>query len=227
MKRPKIDRLALTLLALPLLLSSGCATSDAFREGIAERDARIEALEADKAQLQRERQSLYSQLNGLSDQLQQSNARPEAVAAIAVPASSPVTTDDNGVQYGYRNGMPVITIPSSVSFGSGKAELSKEGEKALREVARRLRTEHRGHVFSIEGHTDTDPIKKSKFATNRDLSLARAMAVLTFLVEECKITDKQCVIVGHGEYEPLEAGKSSASKERNRRVEIVVHGLKS
>jgi len=226
MKRPKIERLALSLLALPLLFSTGCATSDAFRDAIAERDERIAQLEAEKDQLQRERQSLYSQLDVLSSDLQRNNTRmPEVV--VAEPASSPTKTDGNGVEYGYRNGMPVITIPSSVTFNSGKAELSKEGEQALREVAKVLRNEHKGHVYSIEGHTDSDPIKKSKFATNRDLSLARAMAVLTFLVEECRISDTQCVIVGHGQYEPRDRGTSADSKRRNRRVEIVVHGLKS
>lgn len=225
MKRPKIEKLALSLLALPLLFSTGCATSDAFRDAIAERDARIKQLESEKDQLQRESQSLYSQLEQMSNDAQRNNARmPEPVKA--APASSPVTTDRNGVEYGYRNGMPVITIPSSVTFASGKAELSKEGQAALREVAQVLRTEHKGHVYSIEGHTDTDPIKKSKFATNRDLSLARAMAVLTFLVEDCRISDQQCVIVGHGEYEPRDKGTSADSKKRNRRVEIVVHGLK-
>ena len=225
MKRPKIEKLALSVLALPLLFSTGCATSDAFRDAIAERDERIAQLEADKAELQRERQSLYSQLDGLSSELQRQNTRPEPVQV--QPAAAPkTTTDRNGVQYGYRNGMPVITIPSSVTFASGKATLSKEGQQALRDVAKVLRTEHSGRVYSIEGHTDTDPIKKSKFATNRDLSLARAMAVLTFLVEECRISDEQCVIVGHGQYEPLNRGASADAKKQNRRVEIVVHGMK-
>ncbi len=221
MKRPKIQKLALSLVALPLVLSTGCATSDAFRDAIAERDERIAQLEAEKAELQRERMDLMAELDR---SLQARAPRPEPVQP--VPAAAPTTTDRNGIQYGYRNGMPVITIPSSVTFASGKAELSKEGKQAMREVAQVLRTEYKGRVFSIEGHTDTDPIKKSKFATNRDLSLARAMAVLTFLVEECRITDDQCVIVGHGQYDPIDPGKSADAKKNNRRVEIVVHGMK-
>ena len=223
MKRPMIRRLAASALALPMLLSTGCATSDAFRDAIAERDERISQLEAEKAELQRDRQSLYEQLDTLALENQRKAAAPQPVAPI--PAAAP-KTDRNGIEYGYRNGQPVITIPSSVTFGSGKATLSKDGEQALREVAQVLRREHSGRVYSIEGHTDTDPIKKSKFATNRDLSLARAMAVLTFLVEDCRIPDDHCVIVGHGQYVPLERGNSADAKRRNRRVEIVVHGKK-
>lgn len=224
MKRPKIQKLALSLVALPLVLSTGCATSDAFRDAIAERDERIAQLEAEKADLQRERMNLMAELDR---SMQEARApRPEPVQPLPAAAPAPATTDRNGVQYGYRNGMPVITIPSSVTFASGKAELSKEGKQALREVAQVLRTEYKGRVYSIEGHTDIDPINKSKFATNRDLSLARAMAVLTFLVEDCRITDDQCVIVGHGQYDPLDPAKSADAKKRNRRVEIVVHGVK-
>ena len=74
----------------------------------------------------------------------------------------------------------------------------------------------------VGGHTDSDPIVKSKFASNRDLSLARAMAVLRYLVDDAGIKDGQCAVVGFGEYRPLTANDSSASKARNRRVEITV-----
>jgi chemotaxis protein MotB len=49
------------------------------------------------------------------------------------------------------------------------------------------------------------------------------MAVLHFLVEECGVPDDQCVVAGHGQYEPIAANDSKSSKARNRRVEIVVH----
>jgi chemotaxis protein MotB len=118
--------------------------------------------------------------------------------------------------------MAVITIPSSISFPSGKAELSAQGQNALRQVAAVLKQSHPTGLYSIEGHTDTDPIRKSGFESNRDLSLERAMAVLTYLVEDCRIPDEQCVVVGHGQYRPIDPGTSSAAKAKNRRVEIVV-----
>ena len=146
------------------------------------------------------------------------------------PASAPAPAfeaqpglAERGIGYERRNGMVVITIPSSISFASGSADLSSEGQSALREVASVLKRSHPSGVYHIEGHTDTDPIRRSKFANNRDLSLARAMAVLTFLVEECRMSDEQCVVVGHGQYRPVDAASTASAKARNRRVEIVVH----
>jgi chemotaxis protein MotB len=117
----------------------------------------------------------------------------------------------------------VITIPSSITFGSGRAELSNGGRSALTVVARTLLNEFSAGEYWIEGHTDNDPIVKSKFATNRDLSLARAMAVLHYLVEETGVPDGQCVVAGWGEYRPVAANDGDAGKARNRRVEIVVN----
>jgi flagellar motor protein MotB len=49
------------------------------------------------------------------------------------------------------------------------------------------------------------------------------MAVLTYLVEDCGIPDAQCIVAGHGEYEPIAPNKAEGEKAKNRRVEIVVH----
>jgi chemotaxis protein MotB len=117
----------------------------------------------------------------------------------------------------------VISIRSAITFPSGQAALSKEGQKAIRNVASSLKKTYPGAKYGIEGHTDTDPIKKSKFPSNRDLSIARAMAVLTYLVEECGLPDDQCIVAGHGQYDPVVANKSESDKANNRRVEIVVH----
>src|SRR5688572_32876224 len=95
--------------------------------------------------------------------------------------------DEAGIGYGMRDGNMVITIPSSITFASGQATLSKEGQGALKKVAAMLKKEHPGSHYSIEGHTDDEPIKKSKFETNRELSYARAMAVLAYLVADCGI----------------------------------------
>jgi chemotaxis protein MotB len=134
---------------------------------------------------------------------------------------------DLGIGYAYRDGVAVITIPSSITFASGKASLSSSGKAALREVAAVLARSHSGGTYSIEGHTDTDPISKSSFGTNRALSLERATAVLTHLVEECGIPDDQCVVVGHGQYRPIDSANTSAAKAKNRRVEIIVYGARN
>jgi outer membrane protein OmpA-like peptidoglycan-associated protein len=48
------------------------------------------------------------------------------------------------------------------------------------------------------------------------------MAVVTFLVDECKIADERFVVAGYGPHRPLASNDSAANKARNRRVELVV-----
>ena len=71
----------------------------------------------------------------------------------------------------------------------------------------------------VEGHTDTDPISKTKklYKNNRHLSAMRAEAVASFLTG-FGLPDHRLVIVGYGPHEPIAKGE----KSRNRRVEIVV-----
>ena len=117
---------------------------------------------------------------------------------------------------------PVLTVSSDVTFASGKAELSERGKDVLTVVARTLLEDYPSAEYWVEGHTDSDPIKKSAFPTNRDLSLARSMAVLHYLVDETGIPDGQCVVAGWGEYRPVAGNDSNHGKSKNRRVEIVV-----
>ena len=72
---------------------------------------------------------------------------------------------------------------STVDTISGKADLTQNGRKALTVVSKLLLKDYKNDEYWIEGHTDSDPVQKSKFGSNRDLSVARAMAVLRFLVE--------------------------------------------
>ena len=165
--------------------------------------------------LSAERENLEVSLNDAALRLTE---QPEEPAPAAFPE-----LEELGLDYGTRDGRMVIILPSRIAFASGKAELSASGRDALRAVAARLKSEFPTQVFHIAGHTDTDPIRRSGFESNRDLSLARAMSVLTFLVEECEVPDERFVVVGHGQYRPLAGNDSAEGKSRNRRVEIVVH----
>ncbi|MCB9914381.1 MAG: OmpA family protein [Planctomycetes bacterium] len=216
--------LALGLICVGLGASS-CTSPEAYRKAMEERDQEIARLREERAQLKNDRQGLLQQIDDLAAQLREANSTISEHKD-AIEASSQPELDGLGIDYGYRNGMAVISIPSSITFGSGKADLSKEGKDAMRKVAAVLKKNHPNGVYSIEGHTDTDPIRKSSFKTNRELSLARATAVLTFLVEDCDIADEQCVVAGYGQYRPVDAGTTAAAKAKNRRVEIVVHAAR-
>ncbi len=231
MKTQTTSKAALFAILIGSLFAGGCASSGALRAAIADREAEIRELREQKITLSDRLQTLTHERDNLASSLEDAARLAErnvGVTPAAAPAQvAPVRYDDLdnlGVGYGVRDGRMVITLPSSISFPSGKAELSAQGKQALQAVARRLKNEFPNGTFHIEGHTDSDPISRSAFGSNRQLSLARAMAVLSYMVEVCEIRDKRFVVAGHGEYKPLASNDSAEGKAKNRRVEIVVHG---
>jgi chemotaxis protein MotB len=212
--------LALAVLAAPLL--QGCVSQAGYRQAISDREAEIRNLREERASLKGQVQKLKGDLDQARLELAQADAAPKPAAPVEADAQRFPELDSLGIGYGLRNGQMVISIPSSITFPSGRAELSKEGQKALHSVADTLKRQYPSGSYFVEGHTDSDPIQKSKFESNRDLSLARAMAVLTYMVEDCGVPDEQCTVVGHGQYQPVAPNTSAADKARNRRVEIVV-----
>lgn len=179
----------------------------------------VRALREERTQLKKENKELRAQNEAYEISLVEASVKPGAPATVA---DNP-ELDALGIDYTTRGGNFVISIPSEITFPSGKAELTKKGQEALQAVARVLLANHKGGRYWIEGHTDSDPIKKSKWESNRDLSVERAMAVLHYLVEESGLPDEQCVVAGHGQYQPIAGNDDKGGKARNRRVEIVVH----
>lgn len=209
------------VIAAPFVASCAAPQYKAALDEQAEENRR---LREERAGLKGENRDLAAQKDSLETALAEANAR-----LLEEPTQSSTQLkdlDDAGVGYGMRDGRMVISIPQELTFGAGKADLSDEGRKALKAVAKTLKQNYGEGEYWIEGHTDNDPISKSKFATNRDLSLARAMAVLHYLVNDGGIADGQCVVAGWGPYRPLAANSSAKNKAKNRRVEIVVETKK-
>jgi len=218
------------LLAGMLLFTPGltsCVSQRLHQQALDEKDAEIRSLREERSALKIQNQQLKTNYESMHGQLADANSRPPSEEPLAKetpakpePQQKIPELDEAGVVYGMRNGNMVITLPSSITFASGQATLSKEGQSALKKVATLLKKEYAKADYSIEGHTDDEPIKKSKFENNRELSYARAMAVLAYLVSDCGIKDDDCVLVAHGQYDPIVA---KGDKAKNRRVEIVVH----
>jgi chemotaxis protein MotB len=205
-------RLALALFALAPALSTGCASQQKLKDY----ETEITALREERTRLRTENETYKNQISNYEAMLA-SGAQP-ASAIESYPE-----LDTVGVGTELRNGELVITVSSDVSFASGKADLTSKGKDALKAVAKTLQEQYPAATYMINGHTDSDPIKKSKFESNRDLSLERAMSVLTFLVNECEIEDGQCVVAGYGPHQPIASNDTSSNKSKNRRVEIIVH----
>jgi len=116
----------------------------------------------------------------------------------------------------------VITFLSEVFFDSGKDVIRGDGKESLQKVAGVLKQNVPNSNVAIEGHTDNQPIKYSGWKTNWELSSARALAVLHYLVDECKVKPTRLSANGYGEYRPVAANDTKENMQKNRRVEIVI-----
>lgn len=115
-----------------------------------------------------------------------------------------------------------IRLENAQLFSGGKAELKPEVSATLDRIAQTLKSDYAGRQVGIEGHTDSDPITKSKWKNNHELSVARSVAVFEALKRR-GVPEGQMFVAGYGPNQPLAANSSKQTKSQNRRVEIVVY----
>jgi chemotaxis protein MotB len=112
-----------------------------------------------------------------------------------------------------------VEINASVLFATGEAKLTNDSGQALRAVATVLKNDK--HALQVEGYTDNVPIATSLFASNWELSAARASAVVRLLVD-AGIDAGRLTAVGHGANDPVGANDTPEGRSRNRRVEVMI-----
>ncbi len=116
----------------------------------------------------------------------------------------------------------VITVVGDVLFDSGKAKVRPQSYPILDKVATVLEYNVPQLSVGIEGHTDNVPIKFSGWKSNWELSSARALSVLHYLVEDKGISPGRVSAIGYGEYRPVSSNDTNDGRQLNRRVEIVI-----
>ncbi|MEM0922444.1 MAG: OmpA family protein, partial [Pseudomonadota bacterium] len=114
----------------------------------------------------------------------------------------------------------ILFAPGSATLGpEGQAELTKLG-RVVREVASDL-PEDVNWILRIDGHTDRLPLSgQGRFANNWELSQARALSVVTYLISQQGVPPDRLAATGFGEYQPIAFGESPAALARNRRIEF-------
>ena len=119
-----------------------------------------------------------------------------------------------------------FVFQSEVLFAVGDDEINPAGRGELAALAaaiRQLETEIPEDiewVLQVNGHTDAQPIRAGgQFASNWDLSAARAISVVQLLIDE-GVSANRLVAAGYGEFQPLEEGDSVEVYARNRRIEL-------
>jgi len=159
-----------------------------------------------------ERAQMSQELESLRKQLQQGKSPSEA------------TGFKGDVKVDQQAGTITVTLPNSILFSSGKATLKNATSSDLDHIFSVLRQRYNGKQVDVVGHTDTDPIRKTKnlWKDNWDLSAGRALTVLRYLVDR-GVSPKDIRGVACGQSRPVASNANSAGKAKNRRVEIVVH----
>ncbi len=118
-----------------------------------------------------------------------------------------------------------FVFQAEVLFQKGQAALNPEGETemlkladALKQLEREIPTDL-AWVLRVDGHTDADPIQSAAFRSNWELSAARAIAVVNFLISQ-GVSPQHLVAAGFGEFQPIDPGSTEEAKSRNRRIEL-------
>jgi chemotaxis protein MotB len=118
-----------------------------------------------------------------------------------------------------------FVFQSEVLFDTGSAAIRPEGKieldklaAALSELDKQIPPEI-AWVLRIDGHTDVRPISSPQFPSNWELSSARAISVVQYLISR-GISPQRLVAAGFGEFQPLDAGTTEEAYRRNRRIEL-------
>jgi len=121
-------------------------------------------------------------------------------------------------------GKLTVNILDRVMFDSGEAVLKPDGQEVLQKVADLL-AKHPEIKIHVIGHTDNVPIRaaaRSRFASNWELSTARALAAVHFLSEQAGVDARRMGAVGYGEYRPLADNATAEGRAKNRRIAVAI-----
>jgi len=117
------------------------------------------------------------------------------------------------------NGRLVIKMANRILFNAGKATLSRNGKRALKKIAKVLKKIPRH--FQVAGHTDSKPIRKSKYKTNWQLSAMRAVNVVLVL-RKGGVPGGNVSAAAFGAFQAVSTNRTAFGRKLNRRIEITL-----
>ncbi|MEM9083819.1 MAG: OmpA family protein [Planctomycetota bacterium] len=213
----KIGRVLVPTLALVTVLgSAGCesqpteeaslmaalrAENEELRDANSQLESALTERENQLTQVADEREQLIDENTKLRDQL---GGGSESIGGFGP-----------GVEVTRNSGEIVVTVAGDVLFSAGSVTLRNDAKTTLNTIASNLNARYATNSIRIAGHTDSDPIRKSKWETNERLSAERALAVEAYLGTRGVSMDRMYA-AGFGDAQPRE------TKARSRRVEIII-----
>lgn len=190
-------------------------------------------LEAKKVELQRREDELVAIEKELSEKQKLLNEREQRVIELEeiISRKDAATKElkekvanalkgfaNKGLTVEERNGKIYVSMEAKLLFASGSTSVEAEGKKALVELATVLESETDLEII-VEGHTDTDQMKRSSHPTNNwELSVLRSTSVIEIMTKNSAINPKQLMAAGRSFYHPVDEN----DKAKNRRIEIII-----
>lgn len=165
-------------------------------------------------------------LAALKTQVSDLEKQRDAAGQMAKSLETEMRTDleSKDVTISNLQGKLTVTILDRVMFDSGEAVLKPDGAAVMQKIATILQG-HPELKIHIIGHTDNVPIRQnaqSKFASNWELSSARALAAVHFLTERAGVDPRRVGAVGYGEFRPIADNATPEGRAKNRRIAITI-----
>jgi flagellar motor protein MotB len=182
------------------LNDANAALAGALTDNDKDKD-QINALQSQLADLQKERDNAAQMSKSLEDEMRSD-------------------LESKDVTISKLQGKLTVNILDRVLFDSGEAVLKPDGEAVLSKIAALLAA-HPTLKIHVVGHTDNVPIH-SHFASNWELSTARALAAVHFLTERAGVDPRRVGAVGYGEYRPVADNSTAEGRAKNRRIAITI-----
>ena len=187
-----------------------------IREELQEREDRLNRLERDlneKSALLEARSQRVEELESLLE------ARERAAEALrARLAEALLGFQGKGLNVEQRNGKVYVSMEAQLLFPSGSAQVDPRGREALVGLAEVI-AEQTDLEIVVEGHTDTDQVRSTSIPRNNwELSVLRATAVVSILLETPGVDPSMLSASGRSEYHPVDA----SDKAKNRRIEVIL-----
>lgn len=180
--------------------------------GVNEKD--YQALQTENQDLRAKNVQLENENKAKDTEL--AKAREQQSATIPLSDSADYPNGPKPVKPPKNGNDVVLEVSGDVLFDSGQTTIKSSAKKELDKIASQLNGKYSGHRIRIEGHTDSDPIRKNKqYKTNEALSEARASAVRDYLASK-GVARNRFSVVGKGSSEP------KGSKKESRRVDVIV-----
>lgn len=205
---------AALVLGVATLMVVGCSPSS--------KDMQLQAQQEEINRLKAEREGLIGQVAQLRSERDQAQGRALDLEQRLRELQARIGSGE-GTRDGDWTNLPGISwtdISDEILFDSGKAIVKTQAQKKLQDVISHIQQNYPGREIWIVGHTDNDPIKKSGWKDNLELSLQRARAVFLEL-QKLGLDPKGMYAAGQGEFNPKVPNNSPENKAKNRRVQVI------